>query len=62
MRGLNPRIFSQSQRKSQRQHQRIVLTLTLILIENEGFSPEFIYEAPKGLRLKKNLILKILKN
>jgi hypothetical protein len=33
----------------------------LILTENEGFSPEFIYEAPKGLRLKKIWILKILK-
>jgi hypothetical protein len=44
----------------------VTLTLLLILIwiltltENEGFSPEFIYEAPKGLRLKKNLNLKIL--
>jgi hypothetical protein len=40
-----------------------VLTLTwpLTLTENAGFSPAFIYEAPKGLRLNMNLILKILK-
>jgi hypothetical protein len=35
--------------------QSSVLTLTwpLPLTENEGLGPEFIYEAPKGLRLKK---------
>jgi hypothetical protein len=31
----------------------------LTLTENAGFSPAFIYEAPKGLRLNMNLILKI---
>jgi len=36
----------------------VILTLILTLTENAGFSPAFIYEAPKGLRLKKILILK----
>jgi len=45
--GAKPPIFSQSQHQSQRQN-----LLTLILIENAGFSPAFIYEA-EGFVLKR---------
>jgi hypothetical protein len=44
--GAKPPIFSQQQSQSQRQK-----ILTLILIENAGFSPAFIYEA-EGFVLK----------
>jgi len=38
--GAKPPNFSQSQKKKP-----FLVTLTLILIENAGFSPAFIYEA-----------------